>query len=164
MRTRNVSRKSLLTLITLLTPTVTWAASTGSLTLSGSVAAVNSIVIAPNGSNNTSLNIAVGETGKLVATISETSNSSTGYIIQISSSNGGELRHSVDPNKKTTYTVKYGSGSYGTVSTTPTTVKTVASLSALTSTDSDLLVNVVAAPNAVQGSYSDTINLAIVAQ
>lgn len=142
-----------------------WAASSGTLTLSGSVAVVNSIVITANGSNNTTLNITSGESGKNVAAVDETSNNAAGYTIQMYSANAGELRHTVDSSKKTTYTISYGGGSYTAPpsSSSPVTVKSVSSLSGLTTSTSQVLINVAAYSTAIAGTYSDTLTLSIVA-
>jgi hypothetical protein len=142
-----------------------WAASSGNLTLSGSVAVVNDISITANGSNNTTLNIVAGETAKNVAAVDETSNNAAGYKIYMYSTNAGELRHSVDPLKKTTYTISYGGGSYGAppLSASPVQVKNVSSLAGLATATSQVLITVVAYPTAIAGSYSDTLTLSIVA-
>ena len=139
------------------------AASSGTLQLSGTVAAVNDLVVTANASNNTSLNILSGETAKNVASVAETSNNGSGYTISLSSVNGGQLKHATNATKKTNYTVSYGGGSYNQPSTTPTTVKSVSSLGALTTNTSQVLVTVTALAGAPAGTYSDTLTLTIAA-
>jgi hypothetical protein len=150
-------------LISTVTTVSALAASSGTLTVSGTVATVNDISITPNGSNNTTLNITAGESAKNIAAVSETSNDILGYKINLSSANAGELQNASDVTKKTTYTISYNGGSYVTPSNTPAQVKNVSSLAALTTNTSQVLINVVAFPGAVAGTYSDTITLAIVA-
>ena len=137
-----------------------FAASSATLTVSGVVALVNDISVTPNGTNNTSLNIVGGETAKNVASVVETSNNAQGYVIQMSSANGGKLKSSSN-NQQTSYTISYGGGSYAAPNTNPTTVKTVNSLTGLTSNTSQVAINVTALPTASAGTYSDTITFAI---
>lgn len=152
-----------LALVTLWVSGSALAASSGTLDVRGVVAVVNSIVVTPNGTNNTSLNITGGESNKNIASVAETSNDNDGYIIQMSSANAGKLVHSTDSSKKTNYTVSYGGGSFGAPANTPSTVKTVSNLSGLTTNTSAVLVNVTAYPSAIAGTYSDTITFSIVA-
>jgi hypothetical protein len=160
------STQSALGILALSTLTLASAhsASTGTLTLSGNVAAVNDITITPNGSNNTSLNILAGETGKNVASVAEASNDINGYKIQMHSANGGQLQLAGQPSKYATYQISYAGGSYTTppLAASPVTVKNVSSLSALTTTVSTVAVNVAASPTALAGSYSDTITFSII--
>jgi hypothetical protein len=141
------------------------AASTGSILLSGTVSAQNDIVITANGSNNTSLNITAGEVAKNIASVDETSNNATGYKIYMYSNNAGELRHSIDPSKLTTYTISYDGGSYVAPPAigSPVQVKNVSSLAALTTDTSQVLITVAANATAIAGTYSDTLTLSIVA-
>jgi hypothetical protein len=138
------------------------AASSGTLLIQGTVSLVNDITITPNASATT-LNITGGETNKLVASVSETSNNLNGYKIQMSSSNAGKLVHTTDNTKQTAYTISYGSGSAVSLTNTAQTVKTVSALSGLTTVSSNVSANVTALPTAVAGTYQDTITIAIVA-
>lgn len=140
-----------------------FAASSGTLLLQGTVSSVNDIVVTPNTANNTSLNIVDGETGKNVASVLETSNNLAGYSISISSATGGELRHTVDASKKTTYKISYDGNTSVTPSISGTTVKNVSSLSGLTNDTSDVAVDVDAFATAPAGVYSDTLTISIVA-
>jgi hypothetical protein len=147
-----------------LTMSAAHAASSGTLTLSGTVAPENDILVTPNGSNNTTLNILAGETGKNVATVSETSNDINGYKIQIYSANGGQLRLANQPSKYTNYQISYNGGSYVTppLASSPTTVKNISSLNALTTSSSAVTVNVTSYPTALAGNYSDTVTFSII--
>lgn len=139
-----------------------FAANSGNLFISGTVLPVNDLIITAN-SNATNLNITGGESNKLVASVSETSNNLTGYKISMKSANASLLVHSVDSSKSTGYTVSYGGGAAATLSTTAQVVKNVGSLAGLTTNNSDVHVNVSAYALAPAGTYSDTITISIAA-
>ena len=147
-----------------LLPNMASAASTGSLLLSGTVGVVAELAVTPNGSN-TSLDILAGESGKSVAAVTESSNNADGYKILMYSSNSGELRHAIDPSKKTGYAISYGGADFVTPpsASAPAIVKSVGSLPALTTAISDVRVSVDAMPTAIAGTYSDTVVFSIVA-
>ena len=139
------------------------AASSGQLTISGTVALVSTVAVTANGTNNVNLSISGGETGKNVASVLETSNDALGYVISVSSANGGQLVLQGQATVKTAYQISYDGGSYAQPSAAGATVKTVSSLSGLTTHSSVVLVNVTAFPAAPAGSYSDLITVSIVA-
>lgn len=139
------------------------AATTGTLLLQGIVAVVNSIVITPNGSNNTTLNVVSGETNKLVASVEEISNNLAGYKINAKSDNNSELRNTLDSTKKTTYTMSYDGATAMSLTTNYQQVKNVNSLSGLTNDVSNVNINVVAYAAAPAGTYEDTVTFQIVA-
>lgn len=151
-------------LLALLVPFTANAASTGTLLLSGVVPVVANITVTPNGTNNTTLNITGGETAKNVASVLEQSNNASGYKIFLYSANVGELRHTVTPTIKTTYTISYNGASAITPgsSASPTQVKNVASLTSLSNNTSQVTVNVTALPSAAAGTYTDTVTFSIV--
>lgn len=136
------------------------AASSGTLTLRGTVAVVNDIVITPNG-DNLLLNITSGESGKLVGSAAETSNNLAGYKIFISSTTGGELRNTSDATKKTTYTISYDGASSVTPTIGGVEVKNVSSLSGLTTNNSNINVSVNAYAAAPAGTYEDILTVSI---
>ncbi len=138
-----------------------YAADTGTLILSGTVVASCNIVITPNGSNNTTLNITGGDTNKLVANAQETCNNATGYKINVKSTNGGELRHGTVPSLKTTYTLSYD-GQTVTPTTNYQQVKNVTVLNTPANTTSTIHATVAAYPSALAGTYSDTVTVQIV--
>ncbi|MBF0360886.1 MAG: fimbrial protein [Oligoflexia bacterium] len=148
------------TFTTLTITTSIYAASTGTLNLSGTVAAICNITINAV-TEATQLNITGGESARKVASVDEQSNSITGYKIFMSSANGGELRNTSDATKKTTYTVSYNNGTTQAPTTTPVEVKNKSALTGLTTETSDVKVSVVAFPNAPSGTYTDTITLSI---
>ena len=141
-----------------------FAASTGTLNLSGVVAVVNDISVTANAQAST-LDIVGGETNLTVATAQESSNNLAGYTIQLYSNNGGELQNGSDASKKTGYQLSYDGGSMITppLSSSPATVKSVNSLSGLTTNTSDIKINVTPYATAPVGTYTDTVTLSIVA-
>lgn len=158
--------KSLLFIAAGLIASSSYAAYSPSATLviSGTVLAINELEITPV--NATTLNITGGETNRLVATVSERSNSFSGYKINMRSANASKLVNSADisGNTFTPYTVTYNNDpTIITLTTTDQVVKNVASLSALTTVSSDVKVNVTAKTGAPAGTYSDTITISIAA-
>jgi|GEM_PF-1102348 len=139
------------------------AASTSTLLLQGTVSVINDIVVTANGTNNTSLNIVAGETGKNVASVAETSNNLNGYKIFISSPTGGELRNTADATKKTTYKIGYGGAAAITPTVAGVMVKNVSSLTGLTTDTSAVVAEVAAYATAPAGTYQDTLTISIVA-
>lgn len=154
--------KTLLLTSLLLITTHLQAASTGTLFISGTVAAINELVITPN-NDAVNLNITNGEVNKQVAIATETSNNLAGYKIYAKSLNSSKLVHNVDSNYHTTYTMSYDGGSPVTLSSSDQVVKNVSSLAGLTTDNSDIKVNVAAAPTLPSGVYSDVITISIVA-
>ena len=138
------------------------AASSGDLLISGTVTAINDLVITPN-ANATSLNILGGEISKSVASVAETSNNLLGYKITMRSANASKLVHNVDNTKSTAYTVSYDGAAAISLTNADQDVKNVSSLAGLTTNTSDVSVNVTAFPTAPAGTYSDTITISIVA-
>lgn len=149
-------------LLTLLLSLTAQAADTGTLFLQGTVVAACNLVVTPNGSNNTTLNITGGDANKLVANVQETCNNATGYKINMKTTNGGELRHSATPSLKTTYTLSYG-GQTVTPTTNYQQVKNVTVLNTPANVTSTVHVNVAAYATAMAGTYSDTVTFQIVA-
>lgn len=159
--------KSLLFIAAGLIASSSYAAYSPSATLviSGTVLAINELEITPN-ADATALNITGGETNKLVATVSERSNSFTGYKITMKSANASKLVNAADSsgNTFTPYTVTYNNDpTVITLTTADQVVKTQASLSALTTVSSDVKVSVTAKAGAPAGTYSDTITISIAA-
>ena len=137
------------------------AASSDTLALQGSLAAVNSIAVTPSGSYS-ALNITGGESNTTLASVAETSNDLRGYTISMSSTNAGELKNTSDGTKKTSYTISYDGASASAPAVAPQTVKTVSSLAGLTTNTSAVKINVTAYATAPAGTYSDTITFAVV--
>lgn len=136
------------------------AASSGTLALSGTVAPNNSLVVTPNGTNNTTLTVVAGVTNLNVAAVVETSNDGNGYKITAASATGGFLQLSAT--SKTAYTFGYGGAAAITLTNAAQTVKTSGVLTQQTTATSQVVVNVTALPNALAGTYSDTVTISIV--
>lgn len=136
------------------------AASTGTLNLRGTVNAVYNIAIAPeSGGANLNLDILNGESDKLVATVNELSNDPSGYKVQASSANGGILKNgSVD---QVAYSIRYGSGSTTTLSTSAQTVYTSSALVTPANNFQSVKVSFTGNSSALAGVYSDTITFSI---
>lgn len=153
----------LFTALLLLVSVTVLAAPTGTLNLSGTVAAINSLVVTPNGTNNTTLNIATGVTNLNVASVQETSNDPLGYKITLQSSNAGFLQLSTNAAIKTAYQVSYNGAAAITPTATAQVVKSVASLTQQTTATSAVTVTSSPLANPLAGTYSDTLTIAIVA-
>jgi len=156
--------KTLLTLLTLsLTVTKLFAATSGSINLSGVVPVTSRIAVTSN-STAANLNIVSGMSSTAIASSVESSNNLAGYKITMYSSNAGQLRNTSDASKKTTYQISYGGGSFAQppASTSPVVVKNVSSLSALTSATSAVNIQVDAYAAAPAGTYTDVVTLSIV--
>lgn len=139
------------------------AADTGTLLLRGEVPVINTILVKPNGTSNTTLNILGGESNKLVAAVEETSNNSTGYKINVKSQNQGELRNTKDATRKTTYRLGYNGQTPVSLTQNYQQVKSVTVLNGQTTASSNVVVDVSSLPNAVAGTYEDTVTFQIVA-
>lgn len=150
--------KTLLFIAAGLMASTVMAASTGTLTLSGTVVVINELVITPI--NNTNLNILTGETDRKVADVSESSNSLTGYKITMRSANSSNLRHSLDATKQSAYTISYDGATAIPLTTTDQIVKT-SLVSGLVSDSSEVKVNLAGNLNAAAGTYSDTVTISI---
>jgi len=149
-----------LLILFLLMVQVAQAASSGNLLLSGVVAPNNSLVITPNGTNNTTLNVTAGVSNLNVASVAETSNDGNGYKITAQSVNSGFLQLSATA--KAAYTFSYNGAAAISLTNAAQTVKTSAALTQLTTATSQVVVNVTALPNALAGTYSDTVTISIV--
>ena len=141
-----------------------FSATTGSFQLSGVINQVLAIVVTPE-AIATSLDLTATQADLKVATISEASNSNTGYKITVSSLNNGKLLRSGCA-EFVSYTAKYSGASVNltTSHTTPVIGKTV-STSGVYATSSDFKVSYAGVPAAsmVAGTYSDTVSFEIAA-
>ena len=81
--------------------------STGTLSLSGSVAAITTITVTPD-ANASALPVGVATTNLKIATVVELSNSKAGYTVTLSSANGGALMETSGTDSQA-YTLTYGS-------------------------------------------------------
>ena len=134
------------------------ATSQGTLILTGIVGAEFNLVITPNG-NNVMLPVVAGGT-TLVASVTESTNNSSGYKILLKTTNGGVLKNTISGVDVDTapYQLKYD----GTT-ITPTTTNQVVKTGTLGTDVSDIEVILPAKPTAVAGTYTDTVTVEIVA-
>jgi hypothetical protein len=154
--------RKLLFTTTVLLASISFAAQSVDLLLSGSVSAIYDLQITPK-PESTTLNIVAGENNLSVATVSEQSNALNGYKINMRSANGSQLNNTADSTKSTSYTISYDGATAVILSTSDQTVKTVSSLPGLTTVASDVSVNVAPYGTAPAGTYTDTVTISIVA-
>ncbi len=138
------------------------AATTGQLLLQGVVPAILAISVSPQ-PIATALDLTSTQTDLLIGSVSEQSNSNTGYKITVSSLNDGSLLRS-GGSETFNYTFKYDGQSINLVgsSNTPVTAKTEGTGGSY-NTSSDVTVSYtgVAAASMVAGTYQDTLTLEI---
>lgn len=155
--------KKLITLFTLSMTAVSFGATTGDITISGTVAPELSLSL--SASSYTTLNITSGGDHS-VAQATEVCNDLDGYKIFGYSVNGSQLQNQSNTAVKTSYTVKYDGGSavsLGAGAAAKVQLKDSGSLTQAADYDSNVVVDVTAFANAPAGTYSDTITLQIVA-
>lgn len=154
--------KKLIVGLTLLSSFSALAATSGSISISGTVEPV--LELSLDSSSFTTLDILAGG-DHLVATATEKSNDSDGYKIYAHSDNGSELRRNgTSTTYKTSYTLKYDGGSavtLGVGAANKVEVKDSGALTGLTTDTSQVVVDVTAYASAPDGTYSDTIVLNI---
>lgn len=138
------------------------AQSTGTISLSGTVVEVNYIEVFQD-EHAMNLDVTEGESGALVAVVSEHSNSPTGYTIFMNSVNNSNLVNTSDTTKATDYLVSYDGGPMMSLGTTDSAVKVVGSLDGLTTDDSEVVLSVAGNMSASPGDYTDLITVSIAA-
>ena len=138
------------------------AQTTGTISLSGTVVEVNYIEVFQS-ELAMNLNVTEGETAAKVATVSEHSNSPTGYTIYMNSVNDSNLVNIWDMTKATAYMVSYDGGAPMSLGTTDSAVKVVGSLDGLTTDDSEVVLSVDGNMSASPGDYTDLITVSIAA-
>ena len=139
-----------------------FAATSGDLILSGTVAPVLSLSVSPSG--NTNLDIENGETGKQVATVDEECNDPDGFTVKAYSTNGSSLVHEDKSTLSTAYTLSYDGGPNQSLGAGPAgaiSLKSSGDLTVKYSNVSNVKVNVSAYTNAPAGVYSDTVTFLI---
>jgi len=135
-----------------------------SLYLAGEIDVVTDLFINPTIGTTDLLDLINGETARQVADVDETSNNGAGYQITMESVNNARLMHN-NGIANTTYTISYDGAAAiapGPIGT-PVLVKTSGILSALTTDNSLVLIDVVPNPLAVAGAYTDTLIFNMVA-
>lgn len=135
------------------------AATTGTLTLSGTILALVSIVVTPNAAS-TSLDLTTNQTDLLVGTVAENSNALNGYRIKAKSTNGSKIKHATAADF-ISYTIKYGAGSATTLTTTDQIVKTQSTGGAYSNVSSNVTLSYTGSGSLTAGAYSDGITFTI---
>lgn len=138
------------------------AATTGTLSLSGTVGATISISVDSSNGNAAALDLSTTQTTLNIATVTENSNSSSGYTISAKSTNGSSLNHSSLPDN-VPYTIKYAGGSAVTLTTSNQTVKTQATGGVYSGVTSAVTIQYTGTTSIAAGTYTDTITFTIAA-
>ena len=146
------SRRLIAALAALLSAGSAMAAPSGTIRLEGTVSAQCTVAVTDA---NQQLDITGGETGKQVGTVVETCNSSGGYTVTVASANGGVLR-TAGGASGVGYTLTYDGSARGLSS--PLQVEREG---AQFGRVVPVLVSLNPAPNAVAGTYADTITITI---
>ncbi|MBC7397095.1 MAG: fimbrial protein [Bdellovibrionales bacterium] len=145
----------------LLVSSAAQAATTGTLSLSGTIANVISIAVAAAGAAST-LDLTATQTNLVVATVTENSNSNTGYTISARSTNTGTIKHATATDN-VAYTMKYAGGTATSLTTVDQTVKTQSTGGVYSAVSSSVSVSYTGNASLRAGSYSDTITFTIAA-
>ena len=145
--------------ITSLVSTGAFASTTGTLLLNGTVPAVLSIDVSAEAVAS-NLPLDTTQTDTKVATITEISNSNTGYNVSISSANEGQLVHESVSSSVINYTLKYD-GAIVDLSGDSFSYPTAASVNV--QRDVDISYTGIDHADLIQGTYSDTVTFTIAA-
>lgn len=138
---------------TLMFAGATEASTSGTIQLKGSVAKACTVSVSDI---NTTLDISGGESSRSVGTVVENCNSGAGYDITITSSNAGALRSG---NEAVNYTLVYDNQSQ-TLGSPWTLTRSGAQFNKQVTVG----VSIPAKPNAVAGTYTDTLTIQIAAK
>lgn len=146
-------------IIGILISSVAFAATTGTLLLSGNIAPTVSISVTGVGQHN-NLDFTTTATDFHVANVLEKSNVSTGYKVTIASANAGQLKNGSAG--QIAYTAKYNGTSFS-LSTTPVTVTNVTSQTNVANSLKQVSISFsgIAAESVMSGTYSDTLTFTI---
>ena len=134
------------------------AAESAQLQLRGTVAVNCSISVTP-ASKASNLNINGGEAGALVGTVVESCNAGNGYLVSVTSSNGGYFTSSATGASPVAYSVNFDNN-VGNMSTGVTATRDTPQ----SSRESNLVVSFQGNSSAAAGEYSDTINITLAAR
>lgn len=133
------------------------AATTGTLLLKGTVPEMMSITVVPE-TIAVALPLDITQVDTKVATVTEASNSNTGYKVTITSSNLGNLART-GGSELFPYTMKYGGQSVNLASSQVFTNSTISAVNV--SKDVQVSYTGVPASNMVAGEYTDTVTFTI---
>ena len=151
-------------LIALLLPKAVYAQTTGTQLLSGTVAAVRSLQIAPE-TEAAALDLAPGYVSDLkVATITERISRSGSYTVTVESENGGTLNGSLS-NDLLSYSLTYNGASVGELSPeTPVIITDKTAGNAAPEAAKVLRISYASRAGLSEDTYSDTLTFAILAK
>jgi hypothetical protein len=153
----SVMRK--LALVSMLVASTTYAATTGTLTLTGTISQNVSIVVNTLAAAGT-LDLTATQTNLAVANVDEVSNSAGGYKITASSANAGTIKNGANADN-VAYTLKYDGGSAISLTVAPQDMKTGAG--GIVTDNSAVTISYTGAAGLSSGTYSDTVTFTIVA-
>lgn len=141
--------------------TSSFAATSGTLVLRGSVQRVLSISVSAESIAQT-LDLSTNKTDLKVATVNEKSNSKNGYKVSISSANLGKLKRADGP-EVFSYTMKYGTQAVNLGSAQEDLV--ISSTAGTVNVNKDVSVSYtgIAQDLMVEGTYEDTVTFTIAA-
>jgi hypothetical protein len=136
---------------------VAFAATTGTLVLSGTVPALLSITVTPE-AIAAALPLDTTQTNTLVAVVNEKSNSNTGYKVNISSDNEGLLIHDSVLSSTIAYTLKYNGSTVDLAGD-----EFVYASAAAVDADRNIQISYTGVPHTslIEGDYSDSVTFTI---
>ncbi len=143
----------------LLISTLTFAGTTATLNLKGTVGAVVDIAVVAEGDSE-SLDLSTGVTDKKVGTVTEKSNSNVGYKVAVSSTNNGNLKHA--NNDVFAYSLTYGGEAADLANGGKTFNRATTGVSVQTK-DVNVTYSGKSAASMVSGAYSDVVTFTITA-
>ncbi len=142
----------------LLTTATGFAATTGNLLLKGTVPALLSITVTAEPLAST-LPLNTTQTDSKVATVNEKSNSNTGYKVNISSTNAGNLVHDTVSSSFINYSLTYDGNAVNLSTGDEFSFSSASSVD--TNKDIDISYTGVPHANLVEGDYTDTVTFTI---
>ena len=147
-----------LLLLSLLLTTSTFAATTGTLILKGTVPQLLDILVTPE-PFATTLPLSTTQADSLVAEVRERSNSATGYTVSVSSANLGKLVHETVLTSTVNYSLKYNGQTVNLL-----TGSTFSELTrGVKNRDVEISYTGVPEIDLTEGEYTDTVTFTIVA-
>lgn len=150
--------KKLITTIVAMSSISCFAATSGNLLLKGTVPALLSIEVTAE-ALAASLPLDTTQTASKVATVNEKSNSNTGYKVNITSSNAGNLVHESVASSFIPYDLNYDGSSVDLVNGDEFVFGSSASVDV--NKDIDISYTGVPHENLIEGEYTDTVTFAI---
>lgn len=153
-----LSKLNKIALIMALAMGSSYAATSGTLLLKGTVPAILAVTVTPEALAST-LPLDTTQANSKVATINEVSNSNTGYKVGITSANLGKLVHDSVTSSFINYALTYDGGSVDLANGDEFAFATAASVNV--NKDLDISYTGVSHENLIQGDYTDTVTVTI---